>query len=162
VTRQHQILGFIAWQVVSFIAAAIGASASVHASIFYGQLILPDWAPPASVFGPVWTILYALMGTAAWMMWRTGDLRATGIALALFVVQLVANALWSCLFFGFHRGGAAFADVVLLWWLIIATLILFWRRRPLAGALLIPYLLWVSFACTLNYSVWRLNPRLLG
>lgn len=82
--------------------------------------------------------------------------------LSLFLVQLAANALWSWLFFGWHLGAFSFADIILLWVLIVATLLAFWRIRPLAGALLIPYLLWVSFATTLNYSVWQLNPQMLG
>ena len=82
--------------------------------------------------------------------------------LVLFVCQLVLNALWSWLFFGWHRGGVAFADIVVLWLLIAATLVGFWRVRQLAGALLVPYLGWVSFALALNYAVWQLNPQALG
>lgn len=157
-----QIAGLLAWLVVSFIAAAIGGAAAIHAGPFYTQLVRPEWAPPASAFGPVWTVLYALMGTAAWLVWRAVDLRVARIPLTLFLVQLAFNALWSWLFFGWHRGGLAFADILLLWASIVATLILFWRVRRLAGALLIPYLLWVSFAAALNYSVWQLNPQVLG
>jgi len=160
--KNKQILGFVAWLAVSFIAAAVGSAASIQAGPFYAQLVRPEWAPPSDVFGPVWTILYALMGIAAWLVWRVGGFRAARTALTLFLVQLVVNALWSWLFFGWHLGGAAFADIVLLWVLIIATLVAFWRVRPLAGVLLIPYLLWVSFASALNYSVWQLNPQLLG
>jgi tryptophan-rich sensory protein len=126
------------------------------------QLVLPSWAPPPSVFGPVWTVLYALMAIAAWLVWRIGGFRAARMALILFLAQLAINALWSWLFFGWHLGGLAFADVLALWALIVATLISFWRVRPLAGALLIPYLAWVSFASVLNYAVWQLNPRMLG
>lgn len=160
--KNKQILGFVAWLAVSFIAAAVGSAASIQAGPFYAQLVRPEWAPPSDVFGPVWTILYALMGIAAWLVWRVGGFRAARTALTLFLVQLVVNALWSWLFFGWHLGGAAFADIVLLWVLVIATLVAFWRVRPLAGVLLIPYLLWVSFASALNYSVWQLNPQLLG
>ena len=155
-------LGLAGWLLVSFVAAAAGAAASVNAGPFYAQLIRPEWAPPASVFGPVWTILYTLMGIAAWLAWRPGGFRAARTALTLFVVQLVLNALWSWLFFGWHRGALAFADILLLWVAVAATLACFWRIRPLAGALLVPYLLWVSFATALNYSVWQLNPQLLG
>jgi tryptophan-rich sensory protein len=80
----------------------------------------------------------------------------------LFGVQLALNALWSWLFFAWHRGGLALADIVLLWLAIVATAVAFWRLRPLAGALLLPYLLWVGFATALNFAVWRLNPQLLG
>ncbi len=161
-TKQKQIVGLIAWLIVSFIAAAIGAAASIQAGAFYTQLLRPDWAPPPTIFGPVWTVLYVLMGIAAWLVWRVGGFRAAKSALTLFLVQLAVNALWSWLFFGWHRGALAFADVLLLWALILATLISFWRIRPLAGALLVPYLLWVSFASALNYAVWQLNPQVLG
>jgi tryptophan-rich sensory protein len=160
--RKNQLVGLAGWVIVSFIAAALGAAASIQAGSFYAQLVRPDWAPPASVFGPVWTALYALMGIAAWLVWREGGFRAAGSALVLFLVQLALNALWSWLFFGWHRGAQAFADILLLWALILATLVAFWRIRPLAGVLLLPYLLWVSFAAVLNYSVWQLNPEILG
>lgn len=160
--KKQQIIGLIAWLAVSFIAAAIGSAASIQAGSFYTQLVRPDWAPPPDIFGPVWTILYALMGLAAWLVWRVGGFRAARTALTLFLVQLAINTLWSWLFFGWHRGALAFADIMLLLVLIVATLISFWRIRPLAGVLLIPYLLWVSFASALNYSVWQLNPQILG
>lgn len=159
---QKQIVGLAAWLIGSFIAAAIGGAASIQAGPFYTQLVRPAWAPPPWIFGPVWTVLYAMMGVAAWLVWRVGGFRAAQSALTLFLVQLALNALWSWLFFGWHRGALAFADIVLLWALIVATLIAFWRIRPLAGALLVPYLLWVSFAAALNYSVWKLNAQLLG
>jgi tryptophan-rich sensory protein len=161
-SRTKQTVGLFAWLTVSFIAAVIGGAASIQAGPFYTQLIRPEWAPPASLFGPVWTVLYGLMGIAAWLVWRAGDFRAAKFALSLFLVQLAFNALWSWLFFGWHHGGLAFADILLLWVLIVATINAFLRVRRLAGALLIPYLLWVSFASALNYSVWQLNPRLLG
>jgi tryptophan-rich sensory protein len=160
--KNKRITGLFAWLAISFTAAAIGGAASIRAGSFYMQLVRPDWAPRPDVFGPVWTILYALMGIAAWLVWRAEGFRAARTALGLFLVQLVLNALWSWLFFGWHLGALAFADIVLLWVLIVATLVAFWRIRALAGALLIPYLLWVSFASMLNYSVWQLNPRILG
>jgi len=159
---RKQIVGLVAWLIVSFIAAFIGGAASIQAGPFYTQLARPEWAPPASIFGPVWTVLYALMGIAAWLVWRAADIRTTRFPIALFLVQLALNALWSWLFFGWHQGGLAFADILLLWVLIVAILIAFWRISRLAAALLFPYLLWVSFATVLNYSVWQLNPRLLG
>ncbi|HEX6834031.1 MAG TPA: TspO/MBR family protein [Rudaea sp.] len=161
-TTGQQIAGLAAWLVLSFIAAAIGAVASIQAASFYSQLVRPDWAPPPSIFGPVWTVLYTLMGIAAWLVWRAGGFRAARPALTLFLIQLAFNALWSWLFFAWHRGAWAFADIVLLLALIVATLIAFWRIRPVAGALLVPYLLWVGFASALNYAIWQLNPQLLG
>lgn len=160
--KQAQIVGLVAWLVVSFIAAALGGAASIEAGPFYTQLVRPAWAPPPSVFGPVWTVLYALMGIAAWLVWRVGGFRAARSALTLFLVQLALNALWTWLFFAWNRGALAFADILLLWALIVATLVSFWRIRPLAGALLAPYLLWVSFAAALNFSLWQLNTQVLG
>ena len=161
-SHAKQIPGLIGWLVLSFVAAAIGAIASVQAATFYQQLAQPSWAPPSTVFGPVWSMLYALMGIAAWLVWREGGWRRQRGVLALFVVQLALNALWSWLFFAWHHGALAFIDIVLLWLLIVATVIGFWRVRPLAGALLLPYLCWVSFASALNFAVWRLNPGMLG
>ncbi|HVE54851.1 MAG TPA: TspO/MBR family protein [Ramlibacter sp.] len=154
-------LALAGWLAVAFVAAGIGAIASAQAASFYAQLARPAWAPPASVFGPVWTALYALMGIAAWLAWREKD-KPRAPALALFVVQLVANALWSWFFFRWHMGAAAFADVLLLLLLIVATVMLFWRLRRLAALLLLPYLAWVAFASALTWSVWRANPPLLG
>jgi tryptophan-rich sensory protein len=162
IEKQKQIVGLAGWLFLSFVAAAIGAAASIQAGPFYSQLSRPDWAPPPSIFGPVWTVLYALMGIAAWQAWRVGGFRAAKSALTLFLVQLALNALWSWLFFGWHRGGLAFVDIVVLWALIVTTLVAFWRIKPLAGVLLFPYLLWVSFASALNYSVWQLNSQVLG
>lgn len=161
-SKHRQILGLIGWLIVCFATSAVGAVASIQAKFFYSQLAQPAWAPPPSLFGPVWTVLYALMAIAAWLVWRSGGFRINRIALSLFLVQLAPNALWSWLFFAWHHGAFAFADIVLLWILIVTTLVSFWRVRPLAGTLLIPYLLWVSFASVLNYSVWQLNPHVLG
>lgn len=159
---KKDVIGFVAWLVVTFVAAFIGARASVEARFFYDQLVQPAWAPPPWVFGPVWTTLYALMAVAAWLVWRSGESRGVRSALALFVVQLVLNALWSWLFFAWNLGAWAFADVVLLWMTILATAVAFWRLRPLAGLLLAPYLLWVGFAAALNFVLWQQNPQILG
>lgn len=161
-SKQRQLVGLIGWLVTCFVASAIGALASIRAGSFYLSLDRPEWAPPASVFGPVWSVLYAMMAIAAWLVWREGGFRRARPALTLFLVQLALNALWSWLFFAWRLGALAFVDILLLWVLIVATLIAFWRIRPLAGALLVPYLLWVSFAAALNYAIWQLNPGVLG
>jgi tryptophan-rich sensory protein len=161
-TRRQQFTGLIGWFIVSFAVSAVGAIASIEARSFYAGLEQPDWAPPGWLFGPVWTLLFALMAIAAWLVWRNGGFRTNRIALSLFLTQLLFNALWSWLFFAWRLGGPAFADILLLWVLILATLVAFWRAERLAGILLIPYLLWVSFAAFLNYAVWQLNPALLG
>ncbi len=161
-SKQKQFFGLIGWLLVSFAASAIGAVASIQAQSFYAELTQPSWAPPGSVFGPVWTTLYALMGIAAWLVWREGGFQKNKTALTLFLVQLVVNALWSWLFFAWHLGAFALIDLIVLWLLIVATLVAFWRVKALAGVLLVPYLLWVSFAGFLNYTVWQLNPQILG
>lgn len=160
--KQNSLLGLIGWLALCFAASAIGAAASMQAGTFYTGLIQPEWAPPASVFGPVWMVLYALMGIAAWMVWRVGGFIRNGNALSLFIVQLGVSALWSWLFFSWHKGVWAFADIILLWLLVGAVILDFWRVRPLAGLLLLPYLAWVSFAAVLNFEVWQLNPGILG
>ena len=103
--RNRQVIGFVAWLAICFIAAAIGSAASLQAGSFYTDLARPDWAPPPSVFGPVWSVLYALMAIAAWMVWRVAGFAAARTALVLFLVQLAFNALWSWLFFGWRLGG---------------------------------------------------------
>jgi benzodiazapine receptor len=154
-----QFVGLIGWLLAAFAAAAVGAVASVDAASFYAQLSKPSWAPPAWVFGPVWTALYALMGIAAWLVWRLPG--SKGLALSLFFFQLAANALWSWLFFAWHRGALAAADVLVLLALIVATVAAFWRSSRLAALLLLPYLSWVSLASVLTWAVWKSNPGLL-
>lgn len=147
---------------LTFVAAAVGAWASATAPSFYAELSQPEWAPPAWLFAPVWTTLYALMAIAAWIVWRTHGFAAARGALVLFVVQLAFNALWSWLFFTWRRGALAFVEVLILWLLVAATLIAFWRLSKLAGALLVPYLAWVGFAAVLTFAIWQRNPSLLG
>jgi len=156
-------MGFAGWLALCMATGAIGALASRHAEAFYAELSRPEWFPPGWVFGPVWSLLYLTMAVAAWFVWRVqrADAART-LALRLFVVQLAVNALWSWLFFAWHLGGAAFAELVVLWLLIAGTIAAFWRIQPVAGMLLIPYLLWVTFAGALNWTVWQANPGFLG
>ena len=162
ISMQKQILGLVSWLVVSYFTSAVGAVASIQAQSIYGHLVQPAWAPPPGVFAPVWMILYTLMGIAAWLVWRSGGFAKNRKALTLFLIQLVFNALWSWLFFAWKLGAMAFYDIVILLALIGATLVSFWRVRPLAGVMLVPYLLWVGFASVLNFSIWQLNPQVLG
>ena len=159
--RVGQLRGLLLWLVVTYAAATVGAMASINAASFYATLAKPAWAPPSGVFGPVWTMLYLLMGIAAWLVWRERGFAAAKPALLLYLAQLAVNALWSWLFFAWHLGGAAFTDILLLLPLIVATLHAFGRRQPIAALLLTPYLCWVTFAAVLNFTVWRLNPALL-
>jgi len=149
------LLGLVGWLVISFAAGGIGSRFLPGA--WYESLAKPAWNPPAAVFAPVWSVLYALMGIAAWLVWRRGGFGGAGAALGAFVAQLVLNALWSYLFFGLRRPDLAFLDIVILWVLILVTVVLFWRVDRLASALLWPYLAWVGFAAVLNFTLWRLN-----
>jgi tryptophan-rich sensory protein len=109
------------------------------------------------VFAPVWTILYVLMGVAAWLVWRKKGFAGARGALGLFIVQLALNSFWSFLFFGAHRPGLAFFELIVLWLVILVTAIKFRRVSVPAGILLLPYLCWVAFAGALNLQLWRLN-----
>jgi benzodiazapine receptor len=157
----RQALGLLGWLLLTFAAAALGAFASADAGVFYSRLSRPSWAPPSWLFAPVWTVLYLFMGVAAWIVWRKHGFKAGRAALALFVIQLAANALWTWLFFVWHQGALAFAEILLLWCLIVATVVLFWPLSVLAAALLLPYLVWVTFASALTFSTWTLNATLL-
>lgn len=146
---------------VAFAAAGIGAVASIRAAEFYQALSRPEWAPPSGIFGPVWSFLYCCMAIASWLVWR-GTAEGRFRALLVYHGQLALNALWSWLFFVWHQGRWAFVEVLLLWAAIVFTIVLFWRVRKGAALLLVPYLLWVSFATLLTFAVWRLNPRVLA
>jgi tryptophan-rich sensory protein len=160
-TTQQQMTGLIAWLAVTFLAAAFGAFASASAPSFYAELVRPVWAPPAWLFGPVWSVLYLLMGIAAWLVWRHEAWQKARLALCLYLLQLALNALWTWLFFVWHVGSIASFEIVLLWLMIVATTYQFGRLHKLSAWLLAPYLLWVSFATALSFAMWRLNPALL-
>jgi tryptophan-rich sensory protein len=145
----------LGWLVLVFVAAAVGRSFPPGA--WYAGLAKPAWTPPNWLFAPVWTLLYLLMGLAAWLVWERRGTSGGRWALGLFLVQLGLNALWSWVFFGLHRPGLAFVEIVLLWLALAATIGAFRRVRPLAAGLLVPYLLWVTFAAALNFALWRLN-----
>lgn len=148
------------------IAILVCETAGIIGSIFtassvatwYATLAKPALNPPAWVFGPVWTTLYALMGIAAFLVWRKGlEHRDVKIALGIFAVQLVLNTLWSVIFFGLHSPGGALVEIVFLWLAILATIISFARISKPAAWLLIPYVAWVGFAAYLNFTIWMLN-----
>ncbi len=139
-------------------AGVLGAIATTpQVDGWYRTLNKPSWNPPDQVFGPVWTTLYILMGIAAWLVWRSGDLQSVWSPLVLFGIQLSLNAAWSWIFFKMQRPDWAFFEILILWLAIAATLVAFFRRSHLAGWLLVPYLAWVSFAALLNFTIWRLN-----
>ena len=112
--------------------------------------------PPGWVFGPVWTTLFLLMGYALYLVWTSeGEKRKQ--AFGIFAIQIILNVLWSVLFFGLRSPGLALLEIIVLWVAILSNIIFFGRANKLAGYLLIPYILWVSFAIYLNFSIWRLN-----
>jgi benzodiazapine receptor len=148
------------------VACGISLSAGLIGSVvvadsfntWYSTIEKPPFTPPGWVFGPAWTILYLLMGVAAFLVWQKGlGAAAVRVALGWFLVQLVLNASWTPVFFGLHRIGLALAVIVLLWAAIVITIFSFLRVSKLAAVLLLPYLLWVSFAAVLNASIWYLN-----
>ena len=148
------------------IAIVISELAGVIGSVFTAPsiptwcagLAKPEIAPPNWIFGPVWTTLFALMGIAAFLVWKRGlDRRGVKIALGIFIAQLVLNTLWSIIFFGLHSPVGAFIEILFLWIAILATIIAFAKISKPAALLLVPYILWVSFAGYLNYSIWQLN-----
>lgn len=151
----RQTLVLLSFLLVTFAVAGIsGVSTSGSVRGWYLTIAKPTWNPPAWVFGPVWTALYAMMAVAGWLVWRRVG---WGWALVWFAVQLALNAAWSPVFFGMHRIGLALVNIALLWLAIIGTMVAFWNVTPVAGWLFVPYLAWVSFATALNFALWRLN-----
>jgi tryptophan-rich sensory protein len=145
--------------VVSELAGIVGSVFTAPAiPNWYAGLVKPSFTPPAWVFAPVWTTLFALMGVAAFLVWQKGlERRDVKFSLAIFIGQLALNMLWSITFFGQQNPAVALIEIIFLWLAILATIIAFSRISKPAAWLLIPYLLWVSFASYLNYSVWLLN-----
>jgi translocator protein len=148
------MIALVVFVLIAFVPAAIGAF--FPAPDYYAELAKPAWAPPDWLFGPVWTGFYALIGVSAWLVWRAGG-PGRRSAIGLWGVQLVLNAAWTPLFFGLRNPSIALVDIVLLLTVLTVTVVVFWRRRALAGALLLPYLAWVAFATALNFEILRLN-----
>ena len=157
-TRLNDSLGLVGFLVICFAIAAIGGSVtSGSVGTWYVTLNKPSFNPPNWIFGPVWTVLYAMMAIAAWRVWRVVGWRNGFEALFLFAIQLGLNLAWSVLFFGLHRVGSAMVCIVALWLAIAATAAAFRKIDRLAAWLMVPYLAWVFFAALLNFSIWRLN-----
>ncbi|HVL85177.1 MAG TPA: TspO/MBR family protein [Pseudonocardia sp.] len=157
-TVPNAVLGLLAFALAVTVAAAVGGLAAASAAEQYASLARPSWAPPAEVFGPVWTVLYALVAVSGWLVWRRAGVTGARTALTGYGVQLVLNALWTPLFFGAGWYGVAFAELCVLLVAVVATVVLFARHSRLAAGLLVPYLLWIGFACAVNLAVWQLNP----
>jgi tryptophan-rich sensory protein len=158
--NKKSFLVLIAFIFVSEAAGFIGSLFTVPAiPSWYASLIKPEIAPPNWVFAPVWTILFALMGFAAFLIWqhRQEQKRQADLALDLFFLQLGLNLAWSAIFFGWQAPAAAFVEIIILWLAILATIVSFARLSRLSAWLLVPYFLWVSFAAYLNYLIAVLN-----
>ncbi len=156
-TAGHQAAALAGFLAICFAAAAAGGVlTAMSVETWFPQLTKPSWAPPNWVFGPVWSALYAAMAVAAWLVWRRAG-RDARASLVLFGIQLALNVAWSGLFFGLRSPGLAFFELIVLWIAIAATLTAFSRWSRVAGALLVPYLAWVTFAGALNFAIWRLN-----
>ncbi|MFV2114344.1 TspO/MBR family protein [Micromonospora sp. LOL_025] len=145
------LLGFGA---AVFVAAAIGGLGVQGTSTEYASLEQPAWAPPSWLFGPVWSLLYAMIAVAGWLVWRRVGF---GPALWAWTAQLVLNAVWTPLFFGAGRYGLAFVEILLMWVAIGVTVALFRKVSRPATLLMLPYWAWVTFAAALNFAIWRLN-----
>lgn len=146
------LLGFLA---ASLVAALTGTQFAPGE--WYAQLEKPPWTPPNYVFPIAWTFLYTAMAVAAWLVWREAGLKRGGSALALHGLQLCSNAAWSWLVFGMHELRAGLLNMTFLWAAVATLMFMCWRIRPLAGALQVPYLLWLSYAWALNFAIWYMN-----
>ncbi len=154
------LMGFLL--LVMLVALLGGLATGQGVRDWYPTLSKPSWTPPAWLFGPVWTLLYLGMAVSGWLVWREAEARGMGWsgvkwAMILFALQLVLNAGWSWLFFAWRMPGWALVEIVVLWCAILVTSLLFFRVSTTAGILLVPYLMWVSFAALLNGAIWRMN-----
>ncbi len=145
-------MAIIVFLIVTASAAATGAM--FQPGTFYEGLTKPNWNPPAQLFGPIWTSLYIMIAIAGWLIWRK---QGVTIVLGVWALQLAFNAFWSFLAFKMNRLDLAFYDIVALWIIIVLFIILAWPVSRLGAVLFVPYLIWVSFAGALNYTLWRMN-----
>jgi benzodiazapine receptor len=153
------ILNLVISLIICQLAGVLGSFFTRPAiATWYATLKKPSFTPPNWVFSPVWITLFVLMGIAAFMVWNRGlSDQKVKIALGIFAVQLILNVLWSVMFFGLRSPLAGLIEMAVLWIAILLTILYFFRVSNAAGMLLIPYILWVSFAAVLNFSIWRLN-----
>jgi tryptophan-rich sensory protein len=158
--QKSNIIALVIALAVPFVVAAIGGIATGSSvSSWYPILKKPVWTPPAWVFGPVWTLLYLMMGIASWLVWQKRAKNQTQVRRALdwYGLQLGLNLFWSVIFFGLQQIGLALIEIVVLWSALLMTIIKFGRIRRAAAGLLLPYLLWTTFATALNAAIWWLN-----
>jgi translocator protein len=157
-TRSNQWFALVGWLAACFLVSGISGYATAQAiPTWYANLSKPSFNPPNQVFAPVWTILYALMGIAAWLIWRMPDSPYRTRALVLFWLQLLLNFAWSWIFFHQHLIFGAALEILVLWLAILVMTIAYWRVYPPAAWMMLPYLCWVSFASFLNWGIWHAN-----
>ena len=157
--ESRELLKVVAFIILCQLAGVLG-SVFTYASIptWYASLQKPTFTPPNWLFGPAWLTLYTLMGISLYIVWKKGlDKKDVRLSVGLFGAQLALNSLWSFLFFGLKDLRLAFFEIVVLWVFIVASIASFYKVSKKAAMLLVPYILWVSFAALLNYSVWMLN-----
>lgn len=154
-TSTKKYAGLLGWIALTALAGVIGAYFEL--GVWYQEIAKPSFTPPNWVFPVVWPILYLCMAVAAWLIWKDYGFDNGRRSLKWFGLQLVLNATWSWLFFGRHSIGTALGEIMLLWIAILFTLFLFFQKSKAAGWLMVPYLLWVSYALVLNFSIWQLN-----
>jgi tryptophan-rich sensory protein len=157
-TRGRDLLGLAGFAALcAAVSATGGAVTATSVSTWYQMLDKPVFNPPDWAFPVVWTALYVMIAVAGWRVWRRAPLAETRRALTVYALQLALNLAWSFLFFGLQWIGLALAEIVVLWLAIAANAVLFWRLDRWAGALLVPYLVWVGYATVLNAALWLLN-----
>lgn len=152
-------IALVLWIALCYFVAWTGAQVSpgIASSEWYDQLNRPSWNPPGWLFGPVWTLLYTFMGIAAWRIWKQLGFSEGKRELGAFIVQLILNGLWSQIFFNMQNVGLALIEIIILLAAIVVTTVLFFRRDKIAGWLMVPYILWVTFATALNAAIWIMN-----
>ncbi len=156
--KLKRVIGFIVAIIVCELAGFIGAIFTTPSiPTWYATLSKPFFNPPSFVFAPVWTLLYALMGISLYLVWEKREKIKTKIPLVLFFFQLILNTIWSILFFGLKNPLLAFVEIILLWITLLFTIIKFYPVSKKAALLLVPYILWVSFASILNLAIFLLN-----
>lgn len=155
---REQLIALVVFLGLCAAVAAIGSVMSSSAMDgWYSDLEQPDWNPPDWVFGPVWSVLYILIGISGWLVWRARGWDGARVPLIVWGVQLLLNLFWTVVFFGLEEVGLGAIEIVFLWISIVATIVVFWPIGRLAALLLVPYLIWVSYAAMLNFSIWQLN-----
>ena len=155
---KKSILPLLVFILITLFAGFIGSLFTTPSiASWYAFINKPSFSPPNWLFAPVWSLLYILMGIAAFLIWQKRDNLKTKPALMFYGIQLILNTFWSIIFFGMHNPGLAFLEIIILWTFILITLIKFYKINKAAGFLFIPYLLWVSFASILNFAIWMLN-----